>query len=193
MCKPRETAMSVEEPAFGLQLRDGQFEVREYPALVVAEVVVEGDQSHAAGQGFRILASYIFGGNARRESIAMTAPVTLIPSRGKAGLAAPTVEERGSREWLVRFTMPKQYTMGTLPPPKDPRVSLRATPPERFAVIRFSGLANPHDAEAKTVALSAWIQARRLKPTGPAALAQYDPPWTLWFLRRNEVMFPIAS
>ena len=185
--------MPVEEPSFRLQQRDGPFELRNYPALVVAEVAVVGDQGHAASQGFRILASYIFGGNGRRESIAMTASVTLIPSRGQAGLAAPTIEARGPREWLVRFTMPKPYTIGTLPPPRNPRVRLRAIPPERFAVMRFSGLANPHDAEAKTIALAAWIQARRLKPTGPAALAQYDPPWTLWFLRRNEVMVPIAS
>lgn len=185
--------MPVEEPAFRLQLRDGLFEVRDYPALVVAEVAVVGDQGHAAGQGFRILASYIFGGNARRESIAMTAPVTLTPSRGQTGLAAPTVEKREPGNWLVRFTMPKKYTAATLPLAQDPRVHLRAIPPERVAVIRFSGLANPHDAEVKAVALTAWIQARRLKPAGPAALAQYDPPWTLWFLRRNEVMVPIAS
>ena len=185
--------MPVEEPAFRLQLRDGRFEVREYPPLVVAEVAVSGDQGHAASQGFRILASYIFGGNARRESIAMTAPVTLMPSSDQGGLAGPTVEVRGSRDWLVSFTMPKHYAIGTLPPPKDPRVRLRATPPGRFAVVRFSGVAHPQDAEAEAIALIAWTQARRLKATGPAALAQYDPPWTLWFLRRNEVLIPVAS
>ena len=185
--------MSVEEPAFRVQLRDGPFEVCDYPSLVVAEVVVSGDQGHAAGQGFRILAGFIFGANARREKIAMTAPVTLLPVSRRPGSPTPSVEARGAGEWVVRFTMPKAYTIATLPLPKDARIHLRAAPPMRVAVVRFSGVANPQAFEVKAKELGAWMGKRGLPAAGPAALAQYDPPWTLWFLRRNEVMIPVGA
>ena len=184
--------MAVEEPPFRSVLKDGAFEIRDYPALVVAEVTVAGGQSAAASRGFRLLAAYIFGGNARRQSIAMTAPVAQEPVGEKIAMTAPVVQTRAPDAWVVRFTMPRGYTLETLPRPNDARVRLRTTPPTKVAVIRFSGVAEPGNVAAKSAELSAWIQRRRLRPTGPAALAQYDPPWTLWFMRRNEVMIPVA-
>ena len=71
--------MAIEEPAFKSILHEGAFEVRDYASLVVAEVTVSGDQKEAASRGFRLLAGYIFGGNKRRQSIAMTAPVAQAP------------------------------------------------------------------------------------------------------------------
>ena len=170
--------MSVEEPAFRVQLRDGPFEVRDYPSLVVAEVVVSGDQRHAANQGFRMLASYIFGGNARREKIAMTAPVTLLPTDRRPGSPIPWVEAHWAGQWVMRFTMPKAYVIDALPPPKDARVRLRAAQPTRVAVVRFSGLANSEAFGVKAQELNAWMKRRALPAMGSAALAQYDPPWT---------------
>ena len=111
------------------------------------------------------------------EKIAMTAPVTQIQSAG---------------EWVVRFTMPSAYSMDTLPEPNDPKVHLRALPPARFAVLQFSGLARKDDVAAKTAELEKLARTHHLRAIGPASLAQYDPPWTLWFMRRNEVMIPIA-
>jgi effector-binding domain-containing protein len=122
------------------------------------------------------LAAYIFGGNGRRQSIAMTAPVAQTPAAGA---------------WTVRFTMPRAYALNALPKPNDPRVRLTALPAGRFAVIRFSGLASKGDVAARTRQLAAFAQSRHLTTTGPASLAQYDPPWTPWFMRRNEVMLPI--
>jgi len=186
-------AMAVEEPAFRTVVREGAFEIRDYPALVVAEVTVTGDQKEAAGKGFRLLAGYIFGGNKRKQSIAMTAPVAQEPVSEKIAMTAPVTQTKTADEWVVRFTMPSGYRLETLPEPNDPKVHLRVTPATRFATIRFSGLARPDDVAAKTAALSAWMQQRHLRSAGPASLAQYNPPWTLWFLRRNEVMIPIES
>jgi hypothetical protein len=184
-------AMAVEEPAFHSVLKDGAFEIRDYPALVVAEVTVPGEQREAAGKGFRLLAGYIFGGNRRKQAIAMTAPVAQEPASEKIAMTAPVTQIRTGGEWVVRFTMPSRYTLETLPEPNDARVHLRATPPAQFAVIRFSGVAQPSNVAAKTAELSGLMQGRHLRPAGPASLAQYDPPWTLWFMRRNEVMIPI--
>lgn len=186
-------AVAVEEPAFRSVLQDGAFEIRDYPALVVAEVTVTGGQKEAASKGFRLLAGYIFGGNRGRQSIAMTAPVTEAPAGEKIAMTAPVTQSGSGHEWVVRFTMPGRYTLETLPQPNDARVHLRATPPTRFAVIRFSGVAQPSDVAAKTAELSAWMGRRHLRHAGPASLAQYDPPWTLWFMRRNEVMIPVAA
>ena len=185
-------AMAVEEPAFRSVLHEGAFEVRDYPALMVAEVTVSGDQKEAASKGFRLLAGYIFGGNKRRQSIAMTAPVAQAPTSEKIAMTAPVTQIQSAGEWVVRFTMPSAYSMDTLPEPNDPKVHLRALPPARFAVLQFSGLARKDDVAAKTAELEKLARTHHLRAIGPASLAQYDPPWTLWFMRRNEVMIPIA-
>ena len=185
-------ALAVEEPAFRSVLHEGAFEVRDYPALVVAEVTVSGDQKEAASKGFRLLAGYIFGGNKRRQSIAMTAPVAQAPASEKIAMTAPVTQTRSADEWVVRFTMPSAYSMEMLPEPNDPKVHLRLVPPTRFAVLQFSGLARKDDVAAKTAELEQLTIKHNLRAIGSASLAQYDPPWTLWFMRRNEVMIPVA-
>ncbi len=185
-------AMAVEEPAFKVALHEGAFEVRDYPALVVAEVTVSGDQTEAASKGFRLLAGYIFGGNKRRQSIAMTAPVAQAPTSEKIAMTAPVTQVRSAGEWVVRFTMPSAYSMDTLPEPNDPKVRLRVLPPTRFAVLQFSGLARKDEVAAKTAELEELAETHQLRAIGPASLAQYNPPCTLWFMRRNEVMIPVA-
>ena len=105
-------------------------------------------------------------------------------------MTAPVTRTQAAGEWVVRFTMPSRYTLATLPRPNDARVHLRETPPARVAVVRFSGVAQPGNVADKTATLSAWMRRRHLQAAGPASLAQYDPPWTLWFMRRNEVMIP---
>ena len=185
-------AMAVEEPAFKQVMREGNFELRDYPAVVVAQVTVTGDQKEAANQGFRLLAGYIFGGNKRRQSIAMTAPVAQQAASEKITMTAPVAQTQTTTgAWLVRFTMPSAYTLQSLPVPNDARVELHNIEPARFAVLRFSGLAQPADVEAKSNELLAQLKSHRLRALGAVSLAQYNPPWTLWFLRRNEVMVEV--
>ena len=183
--------LAVEEPAFHRVMQEGPYEVRDYPALAVAEVTVPGDQKGAASAGFRLLAGYIFGGNKGRRKIAMTAPVAQAPAGEKIEMTAPVAQTPSDGAWVVRFTMPSGFTLATLPEPNDPRVHLREAPAARYAVVSFSGLAWPDDVAQQTQRLKTWIAQHRLRPLGPATLAQYNPPWTLWFLRRNEVMIPI--
>ena len=185
-------ALAVEEPKFTLAIRDGPFEIRDYQAAVVAEVTVTGDRREAASKGFRLLAGYIFGGNRRHQSIAMTAPVAQERAGQKIAMTAPVTQTQQDGAWVVRFTMPSAYSLETLPEPNDPRVHLRVVSPARFAVDRFSGLADKKSVDAKTADLEGSVRAHGLHAIGPASLAQYDPPWTLWFMRRNEVMIPVA-
>ncbi len=183
------SAMAVEEPAFQPVLRESDFEVRDYPAVVVAEVTVSGNQKDAASKGFRLLAGYIFGANKRRQSIAMTTPVAQQPANEKIAMTAPVAQtQNAAGSWIVRFTMPSAYSLHTLPLPDDARVSLRNTKPARFGVLRFSGRAQSDDVETKSSELLALLDSHKLRAVGPVTLAQYNPPWTPWFMRRNEVM-----
>ncbi|UGB37222.1 SOUL family heme-binding protein [Frateuria soli] len=185
-------AMAVETPPYKEVRRDGDFEVRDYPALVVAEVTVDGDQKEAANKGFRLLAGYIFGANRTRQGIAMTAPVAQEAVGEKIAMTAPVAQTQSAAgTWVVRFTMPRAWSLETLPVPDDSRVTLRRTEPARFAVLRFSGLARPDDVRTRSDELLAWVKSHDLHATGRVTLAQYNPPWTLWFMRRNEVMVEI--
>ncbi len=185
--------MAVEEPVFKTVLSDGAFEVRDYPGLIVAEVAVTGEQKEAARSGFRLLAGYIFGGNKSRQSIAMTAPVAQEPVSEKIAMTAPVTQIQNAGTWIVRFTMPSAYRMEALPEPNDPKVQLRRLPATRFAVLQFSGLAGERDVDAKTTELLAAVKAHHLRVGGQVTLAQYNPPWTPWFMRRNEVMVPVEA
>jgi len=182
-----DAAMAVEEPAYRVIEAAGDFEVRDYPALIVAEVSVDGTQDSATRAGFRLLAGYIFGGNGPGQRIAMTAPVISTPL-AENSLAAMAVRRVGSTaNWSVQFIMPRGQTLQTLPPPSDPRVRLRALPAAKLAVLRFSGLAYETDVIAKVGALDSAVTAHHLHAVGPVSLARYNPPWTPWFMRRNEV------
>jgi len=184
--------MAVEEPVYSVSHKVGACEIRDYPARVAAEVTVTGEREPAINAGFRILAGYIFGGNVSKQKIAMTAPVVQSRQSEKIAMTAPVIQESTAMGWVIRFMMPKAYTLETLPTPTDARVHLVALPETRFAVIRFSGLTQEGDLIRQTKLLEDYMQARQAQVLGPAGLARYDPPWTLWFLRRNELMIPIS-
>jgi SOUL heme-binding protein len=190
-------AMATEEPTFHLSLQEGNFQVRDYPTLIAAEVSVKGDRREAATAGFKLLAGYIFGANQRREKVAMTAPVVQSETKGETiAMTAPVIQTQASTmesepTWTIRFVMPSRYALNDLPVPNDTRVVLKVLPPQRFAVHRFSGLAHEADVVEKTSALMAFAAKRQLHPAGLPSLARYNPPWTPWFMRRNEILLPI--
>lgn len=187
---------AVEEPPFEILRGQGDFEVRRYAPMIVAETFVEGDAWSASNEGFRVIAGYIFGGNKSvrtglAEKIAMTAPVTTEAAGEKIAMTAPVTTEAGEGRIRMHFVMPSGYTLATLPRPDDSRVSLREVPARRMAVVRFSGFAGEGKVEAKTGELLAWMKSEGLESAGSPQLARYDPPWTLPFLRRNEIMVPL--
>lgn len=185
-------AMATEEPKYTVSLKEGDFEVRDYPAMVAAEVTVTGDRQEASSEGFKLLAGYIFGGNTRKQSIAMTAPVVQAPGESeKIAMTAPVLQTGQAGQWTVRFLMPSEYTLETLPKPNDERVKLLPVPPARQAVLQFSGLAREDDIVAQTALLNKFVAVNKLQPLGTPTLARYNPPWTPWFMRRNEIMVAV--
>jgi hypothetical protein len=186
------TASGVEEPEFRVTLSEGDFEIREYAPVIVAETVVEGDWRAAGNAGFRRLAGYIFGANDGGRKIAMTAPVAQGPGGQKIAMTAPVAQERRGESWVVAFTMPSEYTLDHLPVPDDPAVRLRRVGARRVAAIRFSGTWDEQRFDARTAELVRWLERKGETAIGEAVTARYNPPWTPWFLRRNEILIELA-
>ena len=196
--------MATEEPKYVLLEKSEPFELRAYAPRIVAEVKVDGDLDAASNQGFRLIAAYIFGKNQVSEKIAMTAPVGIESGdqskSAKISMTAPvTIEgpksqdKSNQNQWTVSFVMPAEYTLNTLPKPLDSQVKIREVPSERRAVITFSGFYNEDKVQEKTQALQDWIKARNMKSIGEPQFARYNPPWTLPFMRRNEVMIQVLE
>ncbi len=188
----------IQEPHYTTQLREGDFEVRRYGPRVVAETAVPGEWNEAGNEGFRRLAGYIFGKNRRSAKIAMTAPVAQAQLKKtdetvRLPMTAPVAQHREGDSWTVAFTMPEGETLATLPAPEDPRVVLRAVPPARVAVVRFSGRWTDANMKEHEAELRRWTNDRHLTVIGVAEVNRYDPPFKPWFLRRNEVWFPLAE
>ena len=186
-------ATPVEEPAYALQLSQGEFEVRTYAPTILAETTVDGDALGSRFEGFGPLADYIFAKERGGEKIAMTAPVTQTP-REKIAMTAPVTQQTSSGDgWTIGFTMPAGYTMETLPAPVSPDVRLTEQPARTMAVYKYSGVATERDMAAAQRVLMQKVAAAGLKPSGEPVFAFYDPPWTPSFMRRNEVMVEVAA
>lgn len=168
----------VAEPKFNIVATEGKIQIRDYPPVIVAEAEVAGERKQAINEGFRLIAGYIFGGNTLGQKIAMTAPVT---------------QQANGDVWKVRFVMPEGYTLETLPKPNNNRVKLIALPPKRFAVIRFSGSQGDKNMKPHQEKLLEYVSDYKLVTTGEPIMAFYNPPWTVPFLKRNEVMIELKQ
>ena len=199
-------AMAIEEPKYEVVTADAQFEVRHYAPILIAETIVEGDMDAASSKGFRLIADFIFGNNQQADSdkkakIAMTAPVTVEPQSSKIAMTAPvTVEPQAAessmkttKTWRINFVMPSQYTLATIPKPKNNAVTLREVPSKYFIVHKYSGFNTVSRVQAKTDEAVEWATKRSYKIIGTPQLSRYDPPWTLPMFRRNEIMIEIAT
>jgi hypothetical protein len=181
---------NVEQAKYDVIETHGAIELRDYAPMIVAEVSVPGDREKAIGDGFRLIADYIFGNNISSQKVSMTAPVIQQPSE-KIAMTAPVTQQGGEGLWYVQFVMPSGYTIQTLPKPNNPDVILKEIAGKRFAVIRFSGLARANSLAAHTKELEAFILENNLQTVSEPTYAFFNPPWTLPFLRRNEVMIEI--
>lgn len=183
---------SVETPDYTVEQSDGDFELRQYPKLVVASIVKGGSRGEATRNAFMPLANYIFGKERGGEKIAMTAPVTQVPNTPeKIAMTAPVTQEKTGDGWTVSFIMPKQYALENLPAPAGD-VTLGEVPARMIAAVRFSGRWTDARFEQQTQRLNAWVETQGLTTIGPVEYAYYNDPFTPSFLRRNEVMVPVT-
>ena len=169
----------TEEPHHEVQEKARSVEIRRYGPRIAAATTVPGDEVSARSAGFRRLAGYIFGANAGKSKIAMTAPVSQASGPGDS--------------WVIRFYMPSQWTMETLPAPEDRDVSLTEVSGETVAALRFTGSRSAAAVAGRAAELLRTLEDTAWTPTGEPVAWFYDPPWTISFLRRNEVVVPVAA
>lgn len=180
-----------ETPEYTVERKAGPIEIRAYPALLVAEYESTGTRKEGVGAGFRALADFIFGNNAPRAKVAMTTPVVQEEGGRTISMTTPVVQEGAGNSWKIRFVMPKDYTVDTLPKPNNTAVKVHEMPAQRVVAIRFSWLANDANIAKHEVLLRDFVAKEGLKTKGSVRYAYYDPPWTLPFFRRNEVLLTL--
>ena len=187
------SAMATEETPYTIIKTDDPFELREYPPQVLAEIIVDGDLEGAGNKAFRPLFRYISGDNTSRDKIAMTAPVSQEQKGEKISMTAPVSLQSVQGRWAVSFMMPASYTMKTLPTPDDPKITLRQVPARRVAAVRYSGFWSEKKYLLHKEKLEKWIKDNHFTVTGEIVWARYNAPFTPWFMRRNEILIPVAA
>ena len=185
----------TEQQPFQLVRRYSHFELRRYPAHVVAEIQVNATFDRAGNAAFRHLFNYISGNNTARQKLAMTAPVLQEPGPSqKLAMTAPVLQSgplpgrQEAADFVVAFVLPAGSTAETVPVPADPRVTIRTVPGALAAALRFSGSGSEAAFERRNEGLQAALVLAGLTVVGPPRFARFDPPFKPWFLRRNEVV-----
>jgi len=161
------------------------YEIREYPSHIVAQTTVQGSHGESLRSGFGIVAGYIFGGNTKKEGMAMTAPV-VVRSENIA-MTAPVVATNDGDSQTISFGMPRSYTLETLPTPVDPRVKIVVIPTKKYAVMRFSWYRSDARIKSMQEKLRSALARDGVAIEGSAAYAGYNAPWTPPWMTRNEV------
>ena len=210
----------VEQAEYAVVKKTADYEIREYPAHIVAQATVKGSPDAALNEGFSIVAGYIFGGNTKRASIAMTAPVVseqgekiamtapVVVEKGEQiamtapvvveqgeqiAMTAPVVAKDGGETQIISFGMPRGYTLETLPTPNDPRVKIVEVPAKKFAVLRFSWYRSEARVKSMQEKLLSLLERDGVATGGKVAYAGYNAPWTPPWMVRNEVMVELSN
>lgn len=184
-------AITTEEVRYKVLVKAKGFELRDYPAHVVAETVVDATLEDAGNKAFGRLFGYISGKNRSQDKIAMTAPVSQESVSEKIAMTAPVGQQRAEGGWVVSFAMPSSYTLSSLPVPEDPEVRLREVPARLMASVQYSGTWSESRYLRYRQELELWIGTNGFRILGEPVWARYNPPFTPWFLRRNEVLIPV--
>ncbi len=188
-----KNVMAIEEAKYKVLREEAGFELREYESHILAETAVGGEFEDAGSQAFRRLFKYISGNNKQQQKVAMTSPVGQEPSGQKIEMTTPVGQQKLAGKWVVSFMMPASFTLKTTPEPNDPTVSIREVPARLVAVVRYSGFWGEKNYSQNLAKLQDWTTNNRLAPLGEPIWARYNPPLTPWFLRRNEILLPVAS
>ncbi|CAL4969019.1 unnamed protein product [Urochloa decumbens] len=199
-----EALMSVpdlETVPFRILKREADYEIREVESYFIAETTMPGRSGfdfNGSSQSFNVLASYLFGKNTSSEQMEMTTPVFTRkgePSSETMDMTTPVITKKsaGENNWKMSFVMPMKYG-SNLPRPKDPSVTIKEVPSKIVAVAAFSGLVTDDDISQRESKLRESLKKDtefRVKDDSVVEVAQYNPPFTLPFTRRNEIALEV--
>lgn len=184
---------NVEHPDYQVIQASGDIEVRQYEPVIIAEVEVTGDRKDSINNGFRLLADYIFGNNTIDQDISMTAPVTqqAQEQNTKIAMTAPVQQKANGNRWKISFIMPSEHSLESLPTPNNDVVKIKHVAAKKMVAIKFSGTSSDNNILKHEKQLLEFVDSNSLNVSGTPQYAFYNPPFTLPFLRRNEVMLEI--
>ena len=181
--------ITEELPKHEVLTKTASYEIRRYAPCVVAETgftskkgMFEGDQ----GKSFMKLASFIgvmtTPKNDVASPIAMTAPVLM--HKGK-----------GDESFTMAFFLPaSRFAKAShVPVPTDANVTIKDVPARTVAVHTFSGNMRAEVISVKDKELREALarDGVKTKKNAEVMAAGYNPPWTPWFLKTNEVLLEV--
>ncbi|KAK4767122.1 hypothetical protein SAY86_014872 [Trapa natans] len=199
-----EALMSVpdlETVKFKVLSRKGVYEIRAVEAYYIAETIMPGRAGfdfNGASRSFNVLAEYLFGKNTAKEKMEMTTPVYTRKAQSdgeKMEMTTPVITKKvvDQDKWKMSFVLPSKYG-DNLPLPKDSSVRIKEVPKKTVAVLAFSGFVTDEEVEQRELKLREALESDsefRVKPDISVEVAQYNPPFTLPFTRRNEIALEV--
>jgi hypothetical protein len=183
---------SYEEPRYAVVAAVGAVEIRHYAPRLAVEVELAGADGVPRDDAFRVLFRYIAGANAGAEKIAMTTPVAVAPRGEKVAMTVPVATQTDGSRLRMQFFLPARFTADTAPRPIDPRVRLVPIQEQTLAVLRFSGRGTEAALAERKAELLRGLAGSGWSAQGEPSALFYDAPFTLPFLRRNEVAVPVV-
>lgn len=177
----------VEQPAYLVTKKISRnIEIRNYSPMIVAQVNIAGERESAIKDGFRILADYIFGNNTTNT------PNTENQNQNqKIAMTAPVMQQKQNSSWLISFIIPKKYNLGTIPKPNNNKILIKQIPAKTYIAIKFSGSHSAQNILNSKNILENQIKKTAIKTLQNPTYAFYNPPWTIPFMRRNEIIWEI--
>ena len=172
------TSWTTEELGYQVLANINDIEIRAYKAHQLATVNIESGFTRAGYSAFRYLFDYISGKNGQGKKIAMTAPV----------LQSPT--EKG---WAVSFVMPESESSKGMPEPSSKQVIGQQVQPALMAAIQYSGSWRKSRFLNHKQELVNGITKTNYEICGPITWARYNAPFSLPFMRRNEVLAKVCA
>lgn len=194
-CSALGIRSGTETPSYEVVERiDEAVEIRRYQRRLAVEAVMPPGETENRRAAFTLLFDYISGANRPAAPDPASLPQQQDGGSQKIAMTAPVQGDRlPSGAYAMRFFLPASLTLDTAPRPLDPRVKLVELPPETMAVLSFSGARDREEIERRQDLLLERLVSTEWRPTGPASAYLYDPPWTLPFLRLNEVAVPVGD
>jgi hypothetical protein len=180
-----------EEAAHTVLFEQDNIQIRLYEESLIAQTITKGSYKESGNEGFKRLAGYIFGDNQSNQKIEMTTPVIEKETSEKIAMTVPVYQEETDNLWTMTFVLPSKYTIDTIPKPIDNNVVVKQLAEKKVATIRYSGLINDEKLQQKILELEQWLDNNDYVSKSKPYSAAYDPPWTVPFLRRNEIHIEI--
>lgn len=188
-------ATAIEEPQYTVLYKNDNIEYRQYESYLVAETKItdKNSRDEAANEGFRRLFKYITGANTSQSKIAMTAPVQQTKLSEEIAMTAPVQQVESEDGWRIAFMMPSKFSLIDAPIPEDDRITVYEVPGRLMAVIRYSGRWTQSNIDKHEKILIDHITEKNITTFGNIEFAAYNAPFTLPFMRRNELMIEMGQ